>query len=148
MFYWQKKYIRKKWRCHLHCFAQLMRNASARCATAKRPRENNLIATDRCRFILSSNAMSMAGQRKFGERPHMVWETVKICYLSPEQDGSVPHLGGVQIWTWFLEPVSYTFQKRDRLQEPEGSWSAPSKGCDSKYFPTQHTWVVIYSHLY
>lgn len=77
-----------------------MRNASARFATAKSPRENNLIATDRpdrCRFILSSNAVSVAGQRKFGERPHMVWETVKICYLSPEQDGSVPHLGGVQI---------------------------------------------------
>lgn len=127
----------KKWRCHLRCFAQLMRNASARFATAKRPCENNVIATDRsdrCHLILSSNAVSVAGQRKIGDRPHMVWETIKVCYPSPEQDGSVPHLGDVQIWSQFLEPVSYTFQKRERLQDPEGSCSAPSKGCDSKSF--------------
>lgn len=77
-----------------------MRSASARFATAKKPRENNLIATDRpdrCHLTLPSNAVSVAGQRKIGDRPHMVWETIKICYPSPEQDGSVPHLGGVQI---------------------------------------------------
>lgn len=77
-----------------------MRNASVRFATAKMPHENNLIATDRpdrCHFILSSNAVSVAGQRKTGERPHMVWGTIKICYLSPEHDGSVPYRGGVQI---------------------------------------------------
>lgn len=62
----EKTHLKKR-RCHLRCFAQLMRNASARFATAKRPRENNVIATDRpdrCHLILSSNAVSVAGQRK------------------------------------------------------------------------------------
>lgn len=63
------------------------------------PRANNLIATDRpdrCHFVLSSNAVSVAEKNWW---QHMVWETVKTCYPSPEQDASGLHLGGVQIWS-------------------------------------------------